>query len=320
LVPQDNGGRFPLGIEHIDKNVIVGKQNLKFIGVVGMSGDGKTTLTNTICYNWLRAGAHILYVSMEHTPNEIWTTMAFMHQSHPDYNFKLPVVSDWDDGLKTGLVTPQDDINLNQILADVKGRVNLPGILDVQQFREWDAIYDHLLTNHPENKYDILIVDYIGRLTVPGDQKFRDKEIGGLVHRVQGLCQTFDENKGLIVLTPIQVNREGNKRANSADEEAAARYDLNAISTISEYQHDLDLCLSVWSDAEMKLESKVLIEQIKQRKGRKSAREVMYINSLTGAIEYGSLPPVATPKNNWDRTVDDGVATTTSIDADCWPI
>jgi len=43
-----------------------------------MSGDGKTTLTNYICYNWLRQGAHILYCSTEHSPQEIWEFMAFL--------------------------------------------------------------------------------------------------------------------------------------------------------------------------------------------------------------------------------------------------
>lgn len=320
LMPQDGNGRFPLGLPHIDKNVIVGKQNLRFIGIVGMSGDGKTTLTNQICYNWLKQGASILYVSMEHTPLELWQAMAFLHSSHPDYDFTLPQLSDWDNGIETRLVTPQDERNLNLILKDIEDRRNIPGLLDCQQFRDWDATKDYLLTNHPKNKYDILIIDYIGRFTVPGDQKFRDKAIGALVHEVQGLTQSFDENKGLICLTPIQVNREGNKRANAAAEDAASRYDLNAISTISEYQHDLDLCLSVWSDADMKYESKVLIEQIKQRKGKRTPREIMFINPNTGGFDYAAAESTTTPvneaKNNWNRTAEEVLSSTTTVDGE----
>jgi hypothetical protein len=78
-------GRFPLGFSQIDNNVVVGKQNLRFLGVLGMSGDGKTTLTNFIVYNWLTQGAHVLYCSTEHNPQEIWNAMCFLHQSHPDY-------------------------------------------------------------------------------------------------------------------------------------------------------------------------------------------------------------------------------------------
>ena len=106
-----------------------------------------------------------------------------------------------------------DDLsNMSRILTDIQTRRNLPGLLDCQQFRDWDSIVDHLNQNHKANKYDILIVDYLGRLDVPGDPRFRNDAMKKLVHDAQGLTRSFDGNKGLIVLTPIQVNREGNKK------------------------------------------------------------------------------------------------------------
>jgi len=287
----EKGDRFPLGLPHIDDCVIVGKQKLRFIAIIGMSGDGKTTLTNYICYNWLRQGAHVLYCSTEHSPQEIWEFMAFLHQSHPDYDFRLPSLNDWDG--KKGVVTRQDLSNMSTILTDIQNRKNLPGLLDCQQFRDWDSIVDHLNQNHKTNKYDILIVDYLGRLDVPGDPRFRNEAMKKLVHDAQGLTRSFDGNKGLIVLTPIQVNREGNKKAQKA-EEGEARYDLNAISTVSEYQHDLDLCLSVWSDDDMKMGEQIEIQQLKQRRGRRSPTKRMQLNPSSGAFGYIDVqaPPV----------------------------
>ena len=279
---ENKGDRFPIGLPHIDECVKVGKQNLRFLAALGMSGDGKTTLTNFICYNWLKQGAHILYCSTEHNPQEIWEFMAFLHQSHPDYDFELPPLNDWD-GEKSK-ITPQDLANLSRILKDIETRKNLPGLLDCQQFRDWDSIVDHLNQNHKANQYDILIIDYIGRLDTPGDARFREQAQKKLVHDVQGLTRSFDSNKGLVVLTPIQVNREGNKKAQKA-EEGEARYDLNAISTVSEFQHDLDLCLSVWSDDDMKMGDQIEIQQIKQRKGRRAPTIKMMLNPNSGAFE-----------------------------------
>ena len=281
----DKGNRFPLGLPHIDNCVTVGKQNLRFIAVLGMSGDGKTTLTNYICYNWLTQGAHILYCSTEHSPTEIWEFMAFLHQSHPDYKdkFTLPPLNDWEG--EKGLVTNEDLDNMSRILTDIQTRKNLPGLLDCQQFRDWDSILDYLNQHHRGNKYDILIVDYLGRLDTPGDAKFREQAMKKLVHDAQGLTRSFDSNKGLILLTPIQVNREGNKKAQKA-EEGEARYDLNAISTVSEYQHDLDLCLSVWSNDDMKMGDQIEIQQIKQRKGRRAPTKKMLLKQSSGAFGY----------------------------------
>jgi KaiC/GvpD/RAD55 family RecA-like ATPase len=298
----DGGGeRFPLGLSHIDNCVVVGKQNLKFIGVLGMSGDGKTTLTNFICYNWLRQGARILYISTEHTPQEIWEFMAFLHQTHPDYDFTLPSLSDWENRK----VVVDDLKNMATILSDIQTRKNLPGLLDCQQMRDWDSIVDYLTTNHQKNKYDILIIDYLARLDVPGDARFRDQAMKKLVHDAQGLTRSFGSNKGLILLTPIQVNREGNKKARNA-EEGEERYDLNAISSISEYQHDLDLCLSVWSDEDMKMGGRVEIQVLKKRKGKQPPVARMDIDTYSGAFEYVGAP--AETQQMWDRTMDDVMA------------
>ena len=144
----DTAGRFPLGYSHIDDCVIVGKQNLRFIGILGMSGDGKTTLVNSFVYNWLCLGAHILYVSTEHTPLQIWEAMAFAHQSHPDYKFELPSQDEWEHRK----VTEEDLGNMATVLRDIRDRKNLPGLLDVQAFRDFDTIKDHLTANFNHNQ------------------------------------------------------------------------------------------------------------------------------------------------------------------------
>lgn len=135
--------------------------------------------------------------------------------------------------MATGKLHVEDHRHMLTLLKDIKTRRNLPGLLDCQQMYDWETIKDYLTVNHRRNKYDILVVDYIGRLEVPGDAKYRDKAVGAMITDAQRLTREFDENKGIVILTPIQVNREGNKRAKAA-EEGAPRYDLNAIAQNSE--------------------------------------------------------------------------------------
>lgn len=101
---------------------------------------------------------------------------------------------------------------------------------------------DHLTTNHKDKKYDILVVDYLARLDMPGDARFRNEAVKALVHTAQGLTRTFDDGRGLVLLSPIQVNREGHKGALKANvDEGEARYDINAISQVSECLFETDI-------------------------------------------------------------------------------
>lgn len=321
LKDDNDNGRFPLGLSHIDNAVTVGKNGLKFIGVVGKAGDGKTTLTNFIVYNWLRQGARILYVSTEHTSLEIWEFMTFLHGSHPDYEFTLPSMWEWDQKQ----VTTEDRTNMYRVGIDIMESRNIAGRLDVQQFFEWDTIVDYLNTNHAQNRYDILVIDYMGRLTVPGDPRLETNARNTMISAAQKLTRTFDNNKGLILLTPIQVNRAGHKLANSEDV-GEKRYDLNAILDCNAYERDLDLAISVYSDDDLRSGDMSEIGRVKVRKGKSFGRENYSFDATSGAfMRQGADEPT---QQMWERTAEDVVIqadlyitpTTTTINSETWGI
>lgn len=294
LQPEDLRGRVKIGFPHVDNNIVIGKQNLRFIGIMGMSGDGKTTVLNTLVYNILCGGHNVLYVSLEHTPKEIWEFMAFLHSSHEDYDFELPSLTDWDlaaDPESGKVVTANDKANMGQVLKDIHSRRNLPGLLDVQQFRDWDAIVGYLEANNSNNRYDVLVIDYLARLDVPGDPRFRDQAIKGIIHKAQSLTRSFDGNRGLVLISPMQVNRQGHKQANAA-EEGEMRYDINAISNYSEYQHDMDYIFSVYSDEQMKADFQLVMETVKRRKGTRPPATILKIDPSSGYVCRFSGPPI----------------------------
>ena len=138
LTEESADNRLKTLMPHIDNCVVVGPQHLSFIGIAGMSGDGKTTLENTWVYNWLSQGHNGLYVSFEHTPLEIWEFMAFLHATHDDYTdsgIVLPSLADWDLATddESGVYI-SDDVRAHvaEILRDMKSRRNFPGRLDVK--------------------------------------------------------------------------------------------------------------------------------------------------------------------------------------------
>src|SRR5208337_4902066 len=161
LAEESTAARMKTLMPHIDKAVIIGPQNLSFIGIAGMSGDGKTTILNTIVYNWLKQGFNGLYISFEHAPLEVWEFMAFLHSSHEDYADMppLPSLADWDlaKDPESGINDAQEDVqHMATILRDIKERRNVTGKLDVQDgavLSTFEAIVAHLETNEEEGNY-----------------------------------------------------------------------------------------------------------------------------------------------------------------------
>src|SRR5208282_6036505 len=310
LAIENTETRMKVLMPHIDKAIIIGPQNLRYIGIAGMSGDGKTTILNTIVYNWLKQGFNGLYVSFEHSPLEVWEFMAFLHSSHEDYADMppLPSLADWDlaKDPESGINVAQEDVqHMATILRDIKERRNVTGKLDVQDgavLSTFEAIVAHLETNEEEGNYHFIVVDYLARMNVPGDARYRDVEIKNIIHKSQFLTRSYNNGRGVVFVTPMQVNREANKAAKKvASNEAkdgqgeSTFYDLNAIANFSEYQHDMDYIFSVYSDEKMKADNRLIMETLKIRKGKRPPLALLEIQPGAGRV-VEKLEGAATPK------------------------
>jgi GTPase SAR1 family protein len=284
---QNENGRMLLGLDNVDKCVVIGKQtDNRFIGIVGQANDGKTTLANYIVYNWLRQGFNGLYVSTEHTSKRIWDVMTYLHSSHPDYGeLVLPPTKEWENRN----VTSEHIRHMQDICFDIENGRNLPGKLEVKEFpnRDWDSIEDWLKLYHSKNHYDFLLLDYITRLEIPGDPRWKDQGMKELIHRIQKFTRQFDESRGIIVMSPVQITKESYKEAMKGDfKEGIGHYTLDAIRTFSELKDDMDVILTVWSDIEMKAPERNEIEIgcVKKRVGAQPLAQIAVISPWTGAF------------------------------------
>jgi hypothetical protein len=307
----------PLGYWHIDDRVTVDKLDCGFIGIIGEAKRGKTTLVNSIVYNWVCGGKNVLYVSLEHGFENLGAKLALLHSDEVAKTqgdaYRVPSLETF----KARKATDRDLARAQHITDGIKGRIYFPGVLDIQSIRSWEGIKSYLLANDCKYQYDALVLDYMRRLDLPAKPGERDAAMAAIIHDAQSLSRTF-MGRGLVVLTPIEVNRESSKeaRGSEAENEMDRRWTINAIRQDTAFQYSLDLCLGVWSDDDMRENNQIEVEGVFCREGKVPLRKVMYVDERTKRIGCHPMdkheePPVQQWAQNW-------TASTDSVDPQLW--
>ena len=247
-------------------------------------------------YNWLSQGFNGLYASTEHSAKHIWDAMTYLHSSHLDYSgLVLPGTKAWE--------ARRGHAGGHPAYAD-----HLPGyrdpqepsqvLLEVKEFRpfDWDTIEDWAKIYHDKNHYDFIMLDYITRFEITEDPKWIDQEIKRIIHRIQRFTRNFDDGRGMVVVSPIQITKESYKEAMKGEfKEGVGHYTIDSIRTFSELKDDCDLLLTVWSDQEMKDEARSEVEVgcVKKRIGSQPPARIMKLSPNTGAFANKGAGPIA---------------------------
>jgi RecA/RadA recombinase len=269
---EEVAGALISGFPSIDDNVIIGTgfQQCRLLGVAGQSQRGKTLWLLTTAYNLARQGKHVLYNSLEHSYEDTWMLMAFLHASYfsDEGRFTIPPLDVWAQGKRArNPVSEKDFENFNIIQADARERSGLPGSIDATQYRKWKDIVSHVESS--SIKYDVVIVDYLEALD-EAISKYGDEEYVNLIKKVQKWTRTYDNNRGIVVMTPLTITKEGAKHAAEFDSENPGTpfydTDIRGSGSILYY---MDLVLGVHSTEDMREKFELLMWGIKKRFGKR---------------------------------------------------
>jgi hypothetical protein len=276
----------------IDDNVIIGcgfQQN-RMVGIAGQSEHGKTLFMLASAYNIASQGYTILYNALEHQPLDSWILMAFLHTFKFADRFSIPPLDVWAQGNRARFpVTEKDVKNFDIVQADAASRVGLPGVIDACRLRTWDQIVARLKTR----VYDAVFIDYLEQLD-DATSKFRpDDEYVKLLKKVQKFSQTYNNNRGIVVFTPLTITKEASKQAGDLEENSLeVPFTGTAIRGASQILYDMDLVIGVHSTPDMRLNGEMTMWGIKRRFGRAiplTALQVdprsKYVRDLRGHID-----------------------------------
>ena len=252
------------GIRCLDEQIYISKKRRPFIGIMGFANDGKTTVLLTMLYNMAAAGRSVILFSKEHDPTELAIYFAFIHSHDPAYRdqFTLPSLLEFEEGH----ASKEQGEQLKLIWRDMEAHKNFLGRIELQPLTDWDTFTNHMKTNQTRNHYDVAGLDYLTRFDIPGgNPRFRDQDIKNHIGMAQRFTRDFDDGRGLVLISPIQINRSGFQAARKK-KEGEKKHDLTSVNQFSEFYQDMDVLVSLYSDEQMRLKRHLLLETQKVRK------------------------------------------------------
>lgn len=267
-------GMFTL-IEKID-DVMKGIKLGDLFLVAAYVAQGKTTFVANMAYNGIFQGLNGLFISMEMSFAEMRDMFYVLHTSNPDWHNhpkyrKYAGKISYED-VMYGLLADEeqeffeyasDDFNkrneLGELILYQPPEALTPSSLEM-------VIYDYDIELSEEGKsLDFVVIDYVGLMIQDKDKSYGDynTDLNNIIKRLKNLAMTFKDGRGLRVISPFQVNREGWKKAVKND----GIYDLTALSNANEAERASDGIITLFMTDEMKRSGTAKVTNLKHRKG-----------------------------------------------------
>lgn len=246
--------------------------------VAAYASQGKSTFAVNLGYQGICQGLNGLFVSLEMTYEEMRDMMYVLHTSnlewfgHPKYGQLVGNMSY--DKVRYGELNDLEEEFFNVSLADFRDRddfgeykilqsagSNMPPSRLEMELENYRAD----LLDKGKN-LDFLIIDYVGLMAQDKEARYGDFNIdlNNIIKRLKQLTLNFDEGRGLRVITPFQINREGYKDALKND----GLYKLVHLSNANEAERSSDGVITLFATEQMKEMGRVKFGCLKNRDGR----------------------------------------------------
>lgn len=243
------------GYSFIDET-IGGIKSTDLISIVGSTKQFKSTLLRNIGYKGILQGKNILYVTIEMSYNEVEESFLCMHCNNRD---RFPdgtriTYKEIGDGAVEDvdfMYEAYDDL----ISAEDLGIIY---ILKPSGMYEYDRFVADL--TRVENSFvdvDMILVDSLNLMEGSGRE-----DVNELIRKVRQLTLSKNNNLGIPVISPFQINRQGFKEACMRE---GNLYSTDAIREYAEVEMSSTIVMSTIQTDEMRNASVIQVQHLLSR-------------------------------------------------------
>jgi len=244
--------------------------------VAAYVAQGKTTFVINMAYNGIIQGLNGLYMTLEMPFKEIRDLFYTMHTTYPEWydhakfskltgkvSFERVCYGELSDLEQEFFEAASEDFvtrpDFGELLLKQPTGPLTPSILDMELY-DAEAYFAE-----KGKKLDFIIVDYVGLMIQDKNERYGDFNIdlNNMIKKLKNTAINFSNGRGLRVITPFQVNRNGYKEAIKND----GIYTLTALSNANEADRSSDGVISLFMTDEMKKSGRMKVCCLKHRDG-----------------------------------------------------
>ena len=264
------------GLDVIDK-ICKGLKNTELMLVTAFTSQGKTTFSMYMAYKAIISGFNTAVITLEQTFEEIRQQIYVKHtcnpkfdKTHPQYKDLIGSISVEDvaygtlsDREQEFFYTACDDL----VETEGYGKFDLwqpPKAQTTVADIEFKLMQIQQELRTIGKDLEFVVIDYISLLGLPVEERTRDpnENLNIIIKQLKRLCLTFNNGKGLRILSPFQANRKGWEEAKAND----GVYHLTALSNAHEAERSSDVVVALFIDESWRDEGKVKISCLKNRR------------------------------------------------------
>jgi replicative DNA helicase len=287
------------GIKELDDK-IGGLQNGELDLIVGYSSSGKTTLA-TIQLAWSAAieqGKNVVILTSETLRPQVRRKLICRHSMLPMFELDHGINSRH---LKAGrgYLTPEEERAFPDVVNDYTSNPNYGKLVIVQVPRgaTISTCEGKLMRYQREFQVDLAVIDYLALLKPDRRFSSRREELAATIQEGKQMATTFDDGRGIPVVSPWQTSRDSWKEA-----QQVGYYNSSALAETAEATSSSDVVITLLEPKENESRyADIKAQVVKNRDGEKSLGIDLTVDYATsfwssggGGVNGGSINGILT--------------------------
>lgn len=253
--PTDSLGIYT-GIDAID-DACKGLKNHELMLVAAYTGHCKTTFCLNMAYRAVFSGWNTAFVSLEMSFTEIRRMIYVLHSCNPMFKEKYPKYAHLVgqltyNGVAYGTLNKEEEEFYKLVVQDILENEDYGKFYVWQPEKSVTTVADidmkfRSIQHEFKSKgrdLEFGIIDYVSLMGADDRDRTKDfnQTLNNIIKSIKRMCLTFNNGKGIRIVSPFQTNREGYKDAKAHD----GIYSSTALSNAHEAERSSDVIMSIF--------------------------------------------------------------------------